>query len=817
MSEEPTLESSPDLPDHVDPERSAGSPSEQIERAANDGNGWRTRWKAKAARILPRRAPDPEDRLASPLPGIVMFLVLLGVTAASILLPSPPAPLPANAPADQYSAERALSHIQALAMQPRPVGTSAHAAAEAYLVTQLERLGLEPQIQKAVTVRYQMVAPVENVLARLPGSMGGGKAVLLMAHYDSVPSGPGASDDASGAATLLETARALKAGGRTVANDVIFLFSDKEEEYLMGAAAFVEEHPWAKDVGVVLNFDPDGLTGRPVSIDDISPNDGWLIAQYAAAALDPLASSIGPDVYRLLPTGSDLTVFKDAGYPGIEFGGNGGGAYHTVLDDPAHVSLGSLQHQGAYALSLARRFGDLDLTAAHRGDAVYFTVPGTHRLVHYPQSWIFPLVALAGLVTVGALVLGQRWQQVSTRGVLLGLLASIVVVGVLAGVGKLLWRLLVAVYPQYETWGGDTYNGVYYWLAFMALGVGLGALLHIVFRTRLRTADLAVGGLLLWLAGAVGLSAWMPGASYALTWSLVFGSLGVGGWFALRRRGASTAWRVAWLALFAIPALALVAPLLYEGYQGLSMQAAWVPMAVLGLLIGMLAPHLAVIARPRKWWLPTIMGIVAVVCLVAGHLTSSYTAERPLQDGVVYGSNADGDRAYWLSWGGLDAWTRQFFEEDDAQGDYREFFPDAYPAAYKAPAPPADVRPANVEQLDATAPGTFHVRVVPPPGAYTVHLFAMPYKTAVTYYVGDRPIEAEDGWMLYWTPPAEGFDVTVKAPGLDSLKLRVLAFTLGLPTIPGFTYAARPAWIIPSADTGQNSTWVAKTFAFGKE
>ena len=71
--------------------------------------------------------------------------------------------------------------------------------------------------------------------------------------------------------------------------------------------------------------------------------------------------------------------------------------------------------------------------------------------------------------------------------------------------------------------------------------------------------------------------------------------------------------------------------------------------------------------------------------------------------------------------------------------------------------------------------------------------------------------------MLYWAPPAEGYDLTVEAPGLDSLTLRVVAHTLGLPTIPGFTYAARPDWIIPSADSGDNSTWVVKTFSFGKE
>ena len=70
---------------------------------------------------LPRRPSEPEDDLTSPLPGIVLFLTILAASALSVFLTGTPAPLPAGAPADQYSAERAFAHIQALAAQPRPV------------------------------------------------------------------------------------------------------------------------------------------------------------------------------------------------------------------------------------------------------------------------------------------------------------------------------------------------------------------------------------------------------------------------------------------------------------------------------------------------------------------------------------------------------------------------------------------------------------------------------------------------------------------------------------------------------------------------
>ena len=137
----------------------------------------------------------------------------------------------------------------------------------------------------------------------------------------------------------------------------------------------------------------------------------------------------------------------------------------------------------------------------------------------------------------------------------------------------------------------------------------------------------------------------------------------------------------------------------------------------------------------------------------------------------MYGLSADKGKASWLAWTGLDVWTEQFFGKDAGAGGYDDIFPGPLEAAYKAPAPLVDLPAPTVEERDPPASGVFHLRVLPPPGAWTVHLVALPYKTPVTYFVDERPMEAKDGWLLYWAPPAEGFDVTVKAPALDSLTL----------------------------------------------
>jgi acetylornithine deacetylase/succinyl-diaminopimelate desuccinylase-like protein len=156
----------------------------------------------------------------------------------------PPNALPASAPPAEFSAERAFRQVEALAREPRPVGIPAHARARNYIVGELQALVLSPQIQEAAVAdpksaidpKMSVAGTVQNVIARLAGT-GGTKAILLLSHYDSAATGPGASDDGSGVATLLETARALQAGP-ALKNDVIFLFTDGEEAGLLGARWF---------------------------------------------------------------------------------------------------------------------------------------------------------------------------------------------------------------------------------------------------------------------------------------------------------------------------------------------------------------------------------------------------------------------------------------------------------------------------------------------------------------------------------------------------------------------------------------------------
>ena len=268
----------------------------------------------------------------------------------------------------------------------------------------------------------------------------GKKALMLCAHYDSVPEGPGASDDAAGVAVVLETLRALKAGP-PLDRDVIALLTDGEESGCLGAHVFVDEHPWANDVGIVLNFDARGNSGPSIMF-ETSDGNGWLIGKYAQAVHQPLATSVSMDIYKIMPNYSDLTVFKDAGMGGLNFAfGAGIAYYHTPEDTPENLDQRTLQHQGDNALATARHFGRLDLDKTEEDDVVYTSLLNRF-VVSYSKAWTMPLAIIAVGVFLALAHLAIRKNQIALTDMLVGaglflacLIASLFAVGSLFFLG----------------------------------------------------------------------------------------------------------------------------------------------------------------------------------------------------------------------------------------------------------------------------------------------------------------------------------------------------------------------------------------------
>ena len=195
-------------------------------------------------------------------------------------------------------------------------------------------------------------ATVNDVIAEVkPGQ---GKEIVLLAHYDSVPAGPGAADDESGVATVIEIARALIAQGVPGRHPIIALLTDGEEADLLGAAAFLQNSHLKTRVGAVVNVEARGNRG-PSFLFQTNAGDGPLIDLYAKNVSEYATSSLYHEIYRFLPNDTDLTLFIADGFPSYNFAFVGGFPdYHTARDIRANLDPVSLQQQGNNMLGVVK-------------------------------------------------------------------------------------------------------------------------------------------------------------------------------------------------------------------------------------------------------------------------------------------------------------------------------------------------------------------------------------------------------------------------------------------------------------------------------
>ena len=761
---------------------------------------------------------------------LVGLLLLAGLAA---WLVRPPRPVPATAPAPEFSAYRALRDVAAVASQPHPLGSAAQAQVRDYLLSRCRDLGLNPSVQDMSLVVNEpgplVAARVQNVVVRLPGRQPGGKAVLVLAHYDSQPHTPGAGDDAAGVAAMLETIRALRAAP-PLANDVIWLFTDGEEAGLLGARAYAADTArLRREVGVALNFEGRGNAGPSLTF-EVNSQNGWVMREYARAAPYPIASSLFYEVYRYLPNGTDFTPLRQAGVAGLGFAFvEGYPYYHSPADTPARLDLGALQHHGSYMLSLVRHFGNLPLTRTKAPDETFFNVLGT-CLVHYPAAWNLWLSQLTISLVVLTLVLAYLRRQLSAGSLLggaLGWLGAVALL-VLAGWGLLL--LIAHFYPEYGIfYDHAAYNALHYQGALLALGLALFTAYYGWLSHFLRPGSL-LGGVLLMLALVLGVMQWqVPSAACLLAWPLLATTLA---WGCRLRRMASSlrqpqASPAEWL--LALPTALLLAPIVYLlliifGLSTLVLTALLVLATLLGLALPLLLPVLRPAAPGRppatSWLLPGLALAQALALLLMGHLTRQPTASQPQQTHLYYTLDAARGRAYWLSTlPHPDAWTRQILTQPQLAPLPALFPHSAAPVLHQA-APVLPLAPARVVVLtDRVAAGHRRLRLRVLPGRAGVSGFSLRIGQAerlLSLRVADELTPAaslhpsRSGVVVqFLAPRATGEELTIELASPGPLPVTVTTRTLGLP--PGLV-PMRPATVVPAPGYSSFTTQVRQAF-----
>lgn len=789
--------------------------------------------------MLEAHAPERETSIdvikqVNYLGPLVVLLFFICVLIPLFRLSPPPA-VSSGAPETEFSSERALKHARAVAAKPRPMDAPGHAEAREYILSELARIGVETQVQTAMVVdqpgrSYIPAATVRNIVARIPG-VENSKAILLVGHYDTVPSSTGAGDNASAVAAMLETARALKASP-PLKNDVTFLFTDCEEVSLMGAKAYMSEFPGAKDAGLVLNFEALGNGGASLMFETGNENR-WVIREFAKASRRPIATSLSNDIYKVLPYLSDFQVFKDAGAPGLNFAFlNNAIAHHTNFDSLPYLDERSVQHHGEYALSLTRHFGNLNLNENGGGSSVYFDVLGLW-LVHYPATWAILFAGLAGLLFIAVTVYGFRKGLLKARGILMGVIELSLSAALAAIVSSLLWRVITLAHVEYRMFpGGYTYNDQLYLVGLIALTITITSALMISFRKKNRTESLTVGAALCWLILSVITSLVLPGVSYLFTWPLIFGLLGLGMLFSTGENMPLR--KLVAVVVICAPTLFLFTPLIVLLVAGVSLN--WVSGVIflVVLVLGLLALPLSLVSPRRNWLLPVVSALAFVVIIIAGSATRGFSKERPKPNNVFYALNADSGKAVWASYDQVkDQYTSQFFPPDSERGSLLDILPGGFNRYMKHEAPPIAVAGPNVELLNDVTKDENRVmkfRITSPRQAPVMSVFVNSPSEIVKILVNGKPntgpLDRRFG-LHYFAFPKEGIEVTVEAKAAlagppasqetssaGGFKMRLADLSYGLPDIQGVSFNPRPDHMMAAAAPHSDVTVVTRSFSF---
>ena len=111
----------------------------------------------------------------------------------------------------EFSIDNALSHLKEISKTTHYTGSENHLEVQNYIVNELTKLGLQPEIQQQVAINNKWRAATNNanIIATIKGREKG-KSLVLLTHYDSNPhSSLGASDAGSGVVSILESVRAF--------------------------------------------------------------------------------------------------------------------------------------------------------------------------------------------------------------------------------------------------------------------------------------------------------------------------------------------------------------------------------------------------------------------------------------------------------------------------------------------------------------------------------------------------------------------------------------------------------------------------------
>ncbi|MGA8223907.1 MAG: M20/M25/M40 family metallo-hydrolase [Candidatus Acidiferrales bacterium] len=748
----------------------------------------------------------------------VRGILSAGVVLAAVFLLSiwglrPPVPKPTDAPATEFSAGRARAVLNRLVGDgvPHPVGSPANDAVRSRITAELTQLGYSPETQTGFACDdYGTCATVKNVIARLDGTEPTGGAVLLAAHYDSVPAGPGASDDGAGTAAVLEIARALKALPRP-RHSIILLIDDGEEAGLLGARVFVDQHPWAKEVRAAVNLEARGTSGPSLMFETGSANE-WIVRTMAQHDAHPATSSIFYTVYKQIPNDTDFSIFKAAGYQGANFAYIRHVAhYHTRLDNFENANPSSLQHHGDNALPMVLALANASLENPPQREAVFFDV-FERFTIWWPAAWTLKMTVAAAFL----LALEIAWlvwkKRLTGPALLWGLLAWLVTMLV---TGASAWLVQWAAGKAGATPVDWIAHPFPLQIAFWSLALAWVSILGLVFARRAASTGLWAGVWIWWALLSVAVAWQTPGLSYFLLIPTCVAAL-AGLPFAFRPNEAVGDWGLV-AAILPLAAAGVVGfgPILLL-YDGLGVRI----LAGIGILVCLvlspLAPLTADLRSARGGWRLALQAgaiVATILAAFAGIVAPAYSAKSPERVNLEYWLDADSGKAQWV----VHPASGHLQEAIRVAINFHRLDKGPHPwtgaPAFLADAQPLDLAAPTFTILESAVDGakrSYRALLRSERGAPAAALLFPPDAGIDSVRVEGEPVQPQtermrqylNGWTYYRFPtmPGKGIEFKFTLPTGKPVEVHVLDQKYGLPMEGTFLLKARPLTATASQD-----------------
>lgn len=739
---------------------------------------------------------------------VAFILCVLGLTAVTMM---PQWIAAEDDSLSAFSTNRAFSQVEAIARKPHFVGSKNHEIVADYLVKELQKLGLETSFQEGYTLSdWGNLVKSKNILARIKGT-NSSKALLLLSHYDSAPHSysHGASDDGSGVATILEGVRAFLYHKTPHKNDIIILFSDAEELGLNGAALFVTQHKWAKEVGLVLNFEARGSSGPSYMLMETNNGNRGLVNEFASAKTTfPVSNSLMYSIYKMLPNDTDLTVFRAQGnIQGYNFAFiDDHYNYHTAQDDSNHLNKNTLAHQGTYLMPLLHHFSNADLNSAQDSeDDVYFTIPYT--FIHYPFSWVLPMTIVAGVLLLMLLFIGKGKRIISFGEIGKGfipLLGSVLVSG---GITFLGWKILLQIYPQYnDLLNGFTYNGHAYIAAFVLLSIAICFIFYNRFSVKKLTMNHYVAVLLLWIIINGGIANSLQGAGFLII-PVYFGIFSLGTFVLTQKSN--------WILnlVFSIPALLIIAPFIQMFPIGLGLKILFGSAILTALTFGLLLPIFGAFEKKGVWSL--LFFGVAIGFFAKAHYESGYEFGKAKSNSLLYVYDADANTTNWVTYdSNLDAWTKHYLGENPKKATVINKTPlfSKYSSAftYTAEAPKKEIQKPNIQFLEDRIIGNqryLKIRISPNRKVNRYDIFANENMVIHNFKANGATTLGQKGSLYkrngkkilsYYVVENAPLEMSFSMNSKTVFDMELLESSFDLMTNPLFAMTKRENWMIPT-------------------